>query len=200
MQAHRVGSVFLFVGLFVACGANPDFQPPPHKLNADDYKVPGSSSAAQTAGHPISGRDGGVVPSPSSGTSGNPSSSSGDTTSGGTSSGGNPNTAHDDLCAKETTNDACYTCCGKNHPKGNTAWTQASTAYGGCLCQTPGTCAQECANDFCAGKDAPSGGTCDKCMQTATKCESDYQAAVGKEPDYAAFDGCVIKADCDKKP
>ncbi len=182
MKKHSFSATFtatsltVMVGLgTVACSENEPFVPPAKKLDLSDYNV-GTGTSATTEGD-AGGATRTSPPKPAGGPTSN-----------------NPDLA----CGKApTTSDACYTCCEGLHAAGAKVWRDASTAYGKCLCQTPGTCATACRTTYCNGQDPAGGDACSKCMQSEGQCDGQFRAATGQNADYAQFDNCIAVARCD---
>jgi hypothetical protein len=156
----------------------------------------GKSSSSSSSGSTSS--SGGSTSSSSGSTSssgGSTSSSSGSTSSsGGSSSGGDAGTTA--TCTATTTGQACGDCCYAQHPGANVG----DDAFGSCVCQTPGTCATQCAATFCAGKPTAQGDACETCLQGATQCEQTATTACNANPDCTAFNTCFQTAGCASKP
>jgi len=83
-------------------------------------------------------------------------------------------------CSGKTTAKSCFACCGDESPAG--ALDVYTKELEACLCQTPGTCATECAATLCGGTKADA--ACSACLNTATAC------------DDRAFDACNADAGC----
>ena len=83
-------------------------------------------------------------------------------------------------CAGEATARACFDCCGEQAPEN--ALDVYTKALEACLCQTPGTCATECAATLCGGTKA--NAACTTCVNGASAC------------DDRAFEACSADAGC----
>lgn len=158
----------------------------------DETAAHGDAGAASSSG--ASGKSSSSSGSTSS-SGGSTSSSSGSTSSsGGSSSGGDAGTTA--TCTATTTGQACGDCCYTQHPGANVG----DDAFGSCVCQTPGTCATQCAATFCAGKATAQGDACETCLQGATQCEQTATTACNANADCAAFNACFQTAGCAAKP
>ena len=211
-QALYLSVAFVSVALGVACTAargSVDYGDD-GVTTGDDGGSGSSGSGSSSGGSSGSGHDGGR--GSSGGSSGKGSSSGGSTSSGGSSgkgssSGGSTSSSSgstsssggtgDSACVATTTGADCSDCCANAHQAGAAVGDQA---YGDCLCQTPGTCATECANSFCAGSLPQPGDTCDTCMQGATACDQAAVTACEGNADCKAFEACMTTANCDNKP
>jgi hypothetical protein len=98
------------------------------------------------------------------------------------------------MCKASADANSCYDCCATAHP----GVSVGDDAFGTCACQTPGTCAAQCANDYCKGQQ-PS-AACSTCLDNATQCNTQADAACNANPDCMAFDTCVTSSSCDSKP
>jgi len=121
--------------------------------------------------------------------SGSSSSSSGGATGGAAGSGAK--------CAAQTTGSACLSCCVGT---AQSAYDLANNAFGMCVCQTPGTCAAQCAASFCNGQAQTAGDACDTCLNGATQCQQQANTACNANPTCAAVTQCIQQASCTTKP
>jgi hypothetical protein len=69
-----------------------------------------------------------------------------------------------------------------------------------CACQSPGTCATQCAADFCAGAQTQPSAACAQCLQGATQCDQQAAAACDADAACKKADACVQASGCDSKP
>lgn len=94
-------------------------------------------------------------------------------------------------CSSSTSYDACYQCCDPTN-----AVQPAIDVFGQCVCQSPGTCAAQCGNNYCNGQ-APS-PACETCLNAASACEAKADAACGTACKAAI--SCAEASKCDDKP
>jgi hypothetical protein len=144
------GAVFV---LAAACSSSP----PPEK---NPLATKNASSKGDAGEAPEGdGTPGGDQPTTPSGPSGPPTGAS----DGGTNP---PTDAGTTACGSTGDSQSCMDCC----TKGNTnALAPAIQAFGDCACVSPGTCADQCAFDYCIGLQ-PS-DTCSQCLDGATQCQ-----------------------------
>jgi len=106
-----------------------------------------------------------------------------------------PAPAGNGQCAGQQTADACFQCCDTASPGG---FDVDSQAFGQCVCETPGTCAAACATSFCAG--GPPTAACEQCLNGATQCEAQAEAACNANAACAAAFACSDSSGCNAKP
>jgi hypothetical protein len=109
----------------------------------------------------------------------------------------------DDLCAEETTQNACGQCCATNHPAGYKVFQDSLL---GCVCDGDGAdggapCATQCATTLCKTPPVSADQTCQTCLQgsinTGGACQESVSAACTANPDCIAQQKCVTP--CTKK-
>jgi hypothetical protein len=86
------------------------------------------------------------------------------------------------------------------YPGGQQAFQQAGQAFGACVCQTPGTCATQCAQSYCAGQAPQPNDACEQCLGTATQCEQQADQICNATPDCASILSCFGASQCSTKP
>jgi len=97
-------------------------------------------------------------------------------------------------CSGEATADACFQCCDTKNPGGLDI---DMNAFGQCVCESPGTCAQACATSWCNGQQPTQ--ACANCLQNATQCETAAETACNGSAACKAAMACIQASGCDKK-
>jgi hypothetical protein len=105
----------------------------------------------------------------------------------------------DDVCAAETTRQACGSCCIMNHAAGAKAIQDSVEA---CACKGTGAdggtpaCMTECATTFCAATPAQPNAACNTCLQASIgaggACQASVGAACTASPDCVAEQKCIM--------
>lgn len=102
-------------------------------------------------------------------------------------------TIDDSTCAAQTTKAQCEQCCLTVHQEGYQVYNSTLTQ---CACQSPGTCASDCASEACANQPTTQGDACDTCMTNALSSSGDCYDAVSTacqgDPDCTElFETCI---------
>lgn len=98
----------------------------------------------------------------------------------------------DIACAQRSAEDACIACCSEAHP----SWSTVAPATRACVCENPGTCASECAANYCLEQ---AGSTpCYDCifptLAPGAACYAPSQAVCAGNPDCLTYVDC--RANC----
>jgi len=104
-----------------------------------------------------------------------------------------PTGADGATCGAKPTADACYECCLPD----TSAMEAAAKVYDDCICKT--TCASQCGSDYCKNPDAEPSQACQACMETATQCEQQADAACDGNAACKAASTCMDTAKCHDK-
>jgi hypothetical protein len=113
-------------------------------------------------------------------------------------------TTGDTACGKETTLQACGTCCIANHKSGYTIFQNSLLA---CACKGTGAdggapCSTDCAATICAATPKNADTTCNTCLQTSIgnggACQEQLTTDCAPDADCVAEQTCV--AQCKGKP
>ena len=124
--------------------------------------------------------------------------------SGATEDTGTGTTTDDTACGKETTLQACGTCCVANHKSGYTTFQSSLFA---CACKGTGAdggapCATDCASTICAATPKNADATCNTCLQasisTGGACQEQLTTDCTADADCVAEQSCVTQ--CKGKP
>lgn len=95
-------------------------------------------------------------------------------------------------CAELASADACISCCSEAHA----SWETVAPATRACVCANPGSCASECANNYCL--EQPGSPACYDCIfPTLTPggaCYAPSQAICAGDSDCLTYVDC--RANC----
>lgn len=102
-------------------------------------------------------------------------------------------------CSATADFNACNQCCDSNSGGGLKV---ADDAFLGCICQTPGVCAQACATSLCGAAGGNPSQACATCLnsQQAAQCDSAAGTACQGSPACQAAQQCLQQSTCDQKP
>ena len=102
-------------------------------------------------------------------------------------------------CGSNPTRAACNGCCNSKHGAGADTY---SKTFLNCACTTPGTCAQQCAQEACNGVEPTANGPCDTCLGVASSgsCGAMADSACSASADCVAWNACFVASNCDGKP
>jgi hypothetical protein len=105
----------------------------------------------------------------------------------------------DSSCRKEATQAACIDCCQRVHAAGFKLLHDAAES---CLCQSPGPCQSDCANEFCVNSHVTNGDACASCMDqnlaSGAPCDAPVNGACNSDADCTAYIACFQP--CMNKP
>jgi hypothetical protein len=95
-----------------------------------------------------------------------------------------------------TAND-CFACCDSAHGGASRV---GDLALKNCLCNSPGSCAAQCASELCAGWNPVLGDPCDQCASGNAACNRASDQACAADVNCKAFQACSTTAACASKP
>lgn len=97
-------------------------------------------------------------------------------------------------CAASAGAEQCFQCCDAAFPGGLDVDAQA---YGQCVCEAPGVCAQQCATSYCAGQQPTA--ACEQCLNAATQCEQAAETACNANANCKGAFTCIESSGCEQK-
>jgi len=105
----------------------------------------------------------------------------------------------DNACGNQSTRNQCEQCCLTVHPAGYKVY---QAQLDDCVCNSPGACATECANEVCANQPTTPNDACSTCIQNSLSstgaCYQGVANACQADSDCTALFGTCIPP-CENK-
>jgi hypothetical protein len=98
------------------------------------------------------------------------------------------------VCSAAQGEEACFECCDAKNPGGMEVFEDAWLA---CACQAS-VCATQCGQSMCADNpiDPVDGDACSTCLEAATQCDTQAEAACEANPACGAGFQCAADSKC----